>query len=432
MKNTYKQIGTILCMVIGVFFVSCQDSVTNSGLDQETILTAAESKSVSPAEKVFVSDENVTTWDPILPDVADGNWPSTVCQPLGSIAIDDPRWVNPHDAFDVGHHTWEDDFGGIYNYSAGWINSYNNLSSNVSGGPGGHNWSKYQSDIEGNGDFELRLLADNCSWIYLDDKLVGYQDDSDVGTDLRYGVQLDGSHVLTFVIFDGGGAAGGKFRLETTTNPPPPFIPPNTAPVADAGTDLTVEATGPATSITLNGSGSTDEDGDDLNYAWSIDGNEISTAVNPLVELAPGSYTYTLTVSDEFATDSDDVTITIEDTTSPELSFTQVTGNLWPPNHKMVQVVSGIQASDLVDGSTDVIITVTSNESANGRGDGNTAEDYEIQTKPDGSYAVYVRSERSGKGGGRVYTIDLSSSDNAGNTASASIEVSVAKSQGRR
>ena len=61
----------------------------------------------------------------------------------------------------------------------------------------------------------LNLLADNCSWIYLDGTLVGFQD-----TDLSvqtYPVTLSGTHTLEFLIFDGGGEAGGMFRLETNT-----------------------------------------------------------------------------------------------------------------------------------------------------------------------------------------------------------------------
>ena len=464
---------------------------------------------------IYVSDSSVMTWDPVLPSTEDRNWPTTVCYQGNDFGLT-ANWVNPHNAFVVTNngapHPWDNS-----TFDANWINSYNSMDSDVSNGPGGHNWSKYETQVSGDGDFVIQLLADNCSWVYLADengnnpRLIGFQ--PAVSTPGEYGVTLSGDHTLTFVIFDGGGLAGGKFRLETTDNPLPPIVT-NEAPVADAGADQTVTATGQTTPITLDGSGSSDADGDALTYSWTLDGNEVSTSASFNTNLADGNYTFTLTVSDgeesdsdevsvtvvntvpvanagadqtieatgattavtlsgsatdadgdalnyswsngstststtvnlavgthtftfaasdgQGASDSDEVTITIVDTTSPVISFNQEVNSLWPPNHKMVLVATGISASDLVDGNTEVHIQVSSSEAANGKGDGNTDSDYEIKTNFDGSVDVYVRSERSGKGNnGRTYTITMTTSDVAGNSSMKSFEVSVAKSQGR-
>lgn len=557
----------------------------------------------------YISDSGTMTWDAILPSTEDPNWVNTVCYQGNDFGLN-ANWVNPHNAFVVTQdngstHPWDNG-----TFDAEWINSYNSMNSSASNGPGGHNWSKYETQVSGNGDFVIQLLADNCSWVYLADEngdnpqLIGYQ--PAVSTPGEYGVTLDGDHTLTFVIFDGGGLAGGKFRLETTEDfggTPPPPIDLNTAPVADAGTDQSVEATGVTTSVTLDGTGSSDADDDPLTYSWTMDGNEIATGSTPSVDLERGNYTITLTVSDGEETDSDEVsievyntapvadagsdqsieatghttsvqldgsgstdanndpltyswslngsevatgatpsldlerdtytfvltvddgygatnsdevtvevyntppvadggsdqtfeatrptspvslsgsgtdangdaltfswsldgnevatsgdanfdlapgtyvftltvddgyggsdndevTVTITDTTAPDLTFTTETNSLWPPNHKMVLVVSGISAYDIVDEATDVEIVVTSNEDANGNGDGNTDEDYEILANPDGSYDVYVRAERSGNGNGRVYTISFSTSDVAGNSSGDTVEVSVAGNQG--
>jgi hypothetical protein len=173
---------------------------------------------VAPAfdvvSNVYTSGSHVTTWDPIFPAAAYDNWGTTVCTSRPLVGLD-AGWVNPHNAFVLGGHPWANSY-----FTAPWINAWSNLTSQ---GPGGHNWTKYETQVSGNGGFVIRLLADNCSWIYLDGTLVGVQ-----GTDLAansYGLTLNGSHTLTFVIFDGGGAAGGKFRLETTSNPPPPLNP---------------------------------------------------------------------------------------------------------------------------------------------------------------------------------------------------------------
>ena len=43
--------------------------------------------------------------------------------------------------------------------------------------------------------------------------------------------------------------------------------------------------------------------------------------------------------------ESDDVNITIEDTTPPEVSFELIKDELWPANHKMVLVASSERRS---------------------------------------------------------------------------------------
>lgn len=207
---------------------------------------------------------------------------------------------------------------------------------------------------------------------------------------------------------------------------PDEYASSNTAPIANAGSNISMEATGVETTFTLDGSSSTDADGDVLTYSWSNGATSAATSVN----LGVGTHTFTLTVNDGTESSTDDVTITITDTTSPDLTFATQTNSLWPPNHKMVLVVSRISATDIVDGATDVDISVTSNEDANGRGDGNTDEDYDISANLDGTYDVYLRAERAGGGNGRVYTITLYTTDSAGNNSGDTIEVSVAGNQG--
>lgn len=462
---------------------------------------------------VYISDASVTTWDPIFPATVDGNWPTTVCYQDNTFGLE-ANWVNPHNAFEVGTHPWEGINGKTW--EANWINSYNSMSST---GPGGHNWSKYETTVSGEGEFVVQLLADNCSWVYLDGELVGYQSPADVSDPEggRYGVTLNGESTLSFVIFDGGGLAGGKFRLETTESyggpTPPPIQPTNEAPVANAGADQTMDATGQTTPVSLDGSASSDADGDALSYSWSLDGTEVSTSAAFTTDLADGSYTFTLTVSDgeesdsdevsvtvvntvpvadaglditteatgpttsvtlngsgmdadgdaltyswsngssaavteanlgvgthiftltvtdgQGASSSDEVTVKVEDTTAPELMYSTETNSLWPPNHKMVLVMTGISATDIADESVTVDVAVSSNESTNGKGDGNTDSDCDIVLMPDGSYDVYLRAERSGKGKGRTYTVTVSSEDASGNMSRETVSVNVAKSQGK-
>ncbi len=161
----------------------------------------------------------VTAYDPIFPAAADPTWTVTSCTAAPSVGLT-AAWQNPHPAFTGFWHPWINDwFTG-----AGWINAWDERNWQgvpPSKGPSGQSWTKYDATVQGNGSFVIRLLADNCSWIYLDGTLVGVQNTTP--STVSYGLTLNGTHTLSFIIFDGGGAAGGKFILETTTNPPPPL-----------------------------------------------------------------------------------------------------------------------------------------------------------------------------------------------------------------
>ena len=93
----------------------------------------------------------------------------------------------------------------------------------------------------------------------------------------------------------------------------------NDPPTADAGPDQTLEWEQGLT-VTLDGSGSSDPDGDPLTYEWTdSDGDVLGTTVQVTVSLSGlGDHTFTLTVTDPSgATDSDDVTITVEAAAAP-------------------------------------------------------------------------------------------------------------------
>jgi hypothetical protein len=92
----------------------------------------------------------------------------------------------------------------------------------------------------------------------------------------------------------------------------------NTAPVADAGSDQTVNV---GAIVKLNGGDSSDEDAEDVVfYSWSLNApDSSSTALSDTDVASPtfpadvtGAYVLTLTVTDGDAEDEDSVTITAE------------------------------------------------------------------------------------------------------------------------
>jgi probable HAF family extracellular repeat protein len=90
---------------------------------------------------------------------------------------------------------------------------------------------------------------------------------------------------------------------------------PNRPPVAQAGADQSVEC---SDQVTLNGSASSDPDGDALTYEWRLDGAALGTTPTLALRLAPGNHSITLVVSDPSGVASEDsVVVSVVDTTPP-------------------------------------------------------------------------------------------------------------------
>jgi fibro-slime domain-containing protein len=201
----------IMALAAMAFVAACGEMPTDVSKAEVVPISAT-----ANAALVFESGSHVKTWDAIHAPSEISTWPSTVCGQPPVFGLN-ANWQNPHNAFVLGSHPWAYDV-----FFAPWINAYNSL---TSVGPGGHNWTRYQTTVQGNGAFVIKLMADNCSWVYLDGILVGVQTTDRSASKVQYGLTLNGTHTLDFVIFDGGGANGGKYVLETTTNPPPPLNP---------------------------------------------------------------------------------------------------------------------------------------------------------------------------------------------------------------
>jgi hypothetical protein len=126
-------------------------------------------------------------------------------------------------------------------------------------------------------------------------------------------------------------------------------------------------------------------------------------------------------------------TITVEDHEAPVITTNGVTPMLWPANHNYhtYQVTDFVTAvSDNCDslGVGDVVIQqVTSDETENGGGDGNTFNDIIIAAN---CKSVQVRAERRNSADGRVYTITFKVTDSSGNVTTKTATVEVPKNLG--
>ena len=144
-----------------------------------------------------------------------------------------------------------------------------------------------------------------------------------------------------------------------------------------------------------------------------------------------GTTTVTCTATDESGNvTTGTFTVTVVDTTKPDLSLNILKETLWPPNHKMHLCATVGGVSDVCDADPDVEIVVTSNEPINAKGDGNTDYDWEVVDNDDSTFDVYLRAERQGSNTGRIYTITVTVTDDSGNVTETSATVTVPHDQG--
>jgi len=239
--------------------------------------------------------------------------------------------------------------------------------------------------------------VDQCGDVTITNDFVG----------LLNGCGATGSATVTWTAEDESG--------NTTTTPPATFtIVDTTPPVITCPPDVTLQC--PAdTGVEANGSATA--------------GDTCSSVTITLSDFwqpgcgNTGTLTRTWTATDECGNSSSCLqTITVVDTTGPEFELSVNPTMLWPPDHKMYEITPSWAVSDDCDASPDVsLIGIVANEGDDIIGDGHTSND--IQIGEDGS--IYLRSERSGTGADRLYTITYQAVDDCGNTAVRSATVSI-------
>jgi uncharacterized repeat protein (TIGR01451 family) len=159
-----------------------------------------------------------------------------------------------------------------------------------------------------------------------------------VNLHLLFGVQQHGDYHLSIVIETQTAGSIGQDEWELRGNTQTGGDTEggcNTPPTANAGADQTIECGGGSTSVTLNGTASSDADGDTLTYEWREGATVLGTGATLNTSLPFGPHTITLKVTDPSGDFSEDtVSVNIVDTTDPLITA--------PPN---VSVNTGPGAS---------------------------------------------------------------------------------------
>jgi uncharacterized repeat protein (TIGR01451 family) len=147
-----------------------------------------------------------------------------------------------------------------------------------------------------------------------------------------------------------------------------------------------------------------------------------------------GTTTIHWTATDDAGNSSScDQTVTVNDTEAPVITFNGQTPSMWPPNHSYHTFTAANFISSVSDNCNSVsvndvyITTVTSDETENAAGSGNTLNDIVIAAN---CKSVQLRAERINSGNGRVYTIYFKLVDSSGNVTTGSAKVYSPKNQG--
>jgi hypothetical protein len=192
--------------------------------------------------------------------------------------------------------------------------------------------------------------------------------------------------------------------------------------------------------VVLDGSASSDPDaGDDIvSFEWFKDfglpGEVLLGTVDVVEVVLPlGEHAITLRVRDRpGARRTDSLLASVVDTVAPAVSVRLEPEDLWPPNHRLVEVSAMVAAADVCGTPAVVLESVASSEpdDAPGGEDGATVDDIQGADLGTADFGMWLRAERSGAGPGRAYELAYTATDAAGNASTAAAEVLVPHDQG--
>jgi hypothetical protein len=157
------------------------------------------------------------------------------------------------------------------------------------------------------------------------------------------------------------------------------------------------------------------------------EGNTVSIGIE-------GTHTVTYWSVDKAGNVEESQTTTIRiDKSAPILNVVLDTPILWSTNHKLVTINAKVTVNDSMSDVDSIVLTsITSNEADSGLDKDDQPND--IQDADYGTFDTVfkLRSERSGKGTGRIYTVTYTATDKAGNQTTISVTVEVPHDKGKK
>lgn len=121
----------------------------------------------------------------------------------------------------------------------------------------------------------------------------------------------------------------------------------------------------------------------------------------------------------------DSFTITVQDNEAPKIeNLTVDSHTLWPVDHKMIDIVVDYTSTDNCS-QPNTNVQIACNEVTGATSSNNNQTDWEVVNE----HLVRLRAERSGTGYGRIYTIKVQATDDAGNATTKTITVLVPKKE---
>lgn len=125
-------------------------------------------------------------------------------------------------------------------------------------------------------------------------------------------------------------------------------------------------------------------------------------------------------------------TVSVVDSTPPDLAASAAVTELWPPNHEMIDIGLEVATSDTCDeAAPSVAVSVTSDEHPSDElGAGGWIHCPDAVVTDDGR--VLVRAERAGTGDGRVLHVTVTATDACGNASQAGFDVSIPANKGSK